>query len=182
MWIYNGGTNKCVLSCTQLCDLIDCSPPGFSFHGIFQARTLEWVAISSSKQSSLPRDRTHVSYIAGDSLPLSHWGSPYSMVYIANNTALNTCNLLWEQMLSVLVSKTQDNYVRLSFFLHLKLFLHLKIYTIFICQLYLGKFGNTREKLCLSYTTSKLPTAVPPRIHLEVLVTQSYLALCNPTD
>ena len=60
--------------------------------------------------------------------------------------------------------------------------LHLKIYTIFICQLYLGKFGNTREKLCLSYTTSKLPTAVPPRIHLEVLVTQSYLALCNPTD
>ena len=85
-------------------------------------------------------------------------------------------------MLSVLVSKTQDNYVRLSFFLHLKLFLHLKIYTIFICQLYLGKFGNTREKLCLSYTTSKLPTAVPPRIHLEVLVTQSYLALCNPTD
>ena len=37
------------LSCVQLCDPIDCSPPGFSVHGIFQARTLEWIAISFSK-------------------------------------------------------------------------------------------------------------------------------------
>ena len=35
-------------SCPTLCDLIDCSPPGSSVHGIFQARILEWVAISSS--------------------------------------------------------------------------------------------------------------------------------------
>ena len=32
----------------QLCDPIDCSLPGFSIHGILQARTLEWVAISFS--------------------------------------------------------------------------------------------------------------------------------------
>ena len=31
-----------------LCDPMDCSPPGFSIHGIFQARVLEWVAISFS--------------------------------------------------------------------------------------------------------------------------------------
>ena len=31
-----------------LCDPVDCSPPGSSVHGISQARTLEWVAISSS--------------------------------------------------------------------------------------------------------------------------------------
>ena len=42
---------------------MDCSPPGSSVHGIFQARILEWVAISSSRGSSPPRDRTHVSFI-----------------------------------------------------------------------------------------------------------------------
>ena len=36
------------LSCVQLCDPIDCSLPGFSIHGIFQARVLEWVAIALS--------------------------------------------------------------------------------------------------------------------------------------
>ena len=35
-------------SCPTLCDPMDCSPPGSSVHGIFQARILEWVAISSS--------------------------------------------------------------------------------------------------------------------------------------
>ena len=35
-------------SCVQLCDPIDSSPPGSSVPGIFQARTLEWVAISFS--------------------------------------------------------------------------------------------------------------------------------------
>ena len=36
--------------------------PGFSVRGILQARVLEWVAISSSRGSSGPRDRTHVFY------------------------------------------------------------------------------------------------------------------------
>ena len=44
---------------------MDCSLPGSSIHGIFQARVLEWVAISFSSGSSRPRDRTHVSHIAG---------------------------------------------------------------------------------------------------------------------
>ena len=35
-------------SCPTLCDPIDCSPPGSSVHGIFQARTLEWVAFAFS--------------------------------------------------------------------------------------------------------------------------------------
>ena len=42
--------------CPTLCDPMDCSPPGSSDHGIPQARTLEWVAISSSRGSSQPRD------------------------------------------------------------------------------------------------------------------------------
>ena len=53
----------CVLvaqSCPTLCDPIDCNPPGFSVHGVFQAQILEWVAVPSSKRSSQPRDRTRV--------------------------------------------------------------------------------------------------------------------------
>ena len=44
---------------------MDCSPPGSSIHGILQARTLEWVAISFSRGSSRPRDQTRVSRIIG---------------------------------------------------------------------------------------------------------------------
>ena len=47
-------------SCPTLCDPIDCSPPVSSVHGIFQARILEWIAISFSRESSQPRDQTHV--------------------------------------------------------------------------------------------------------------------------
>ena len=49
----------------QLCDPMDCSPPGSSAHAISQARTLEWIAISFSRKSSWPRDQTWVSCIAG---------------------------------------------------------------------------------------------------------------------
>ena len=52
-------------SCPTLCDLMDCSPPGSSVHGIFQARKLEWIAISFCKGSSGPRTRTHISYVSG---------------------------------------------------------------------------------------------------------------------
>ena len=52
-------------SCPALCDPVDCSPPGSSVHEIVQARILEWVAISSSRGSSQPRDRTRVSCTAG---------------------------------------------------------------------------------------------------------------------
>ena len=51
--------------CPTLCDPMDCSLPGFSVYGIFQARVLEWVAISFSKGSSRPRDWIRVSGIAG---------------------------------------------------------------------------------------------------------------------
>ena len=44
---------------------MDCSLPGSSVHGIFQARVLEWVAISFFRRSSWPRDRTRVSCIVG---------------------------------------------------------------------------------------------------------------------
>ena len=42
--------------CPTVCDVMDCSLPHSSVHGIFQARVLEWVAISFSRGSSRPRD------------------------------------------------------------------------------------------------------------------------------
>ena len=47
--------------CLTLCDPMDCSLPGSSVHGIFQARILEWVAIPYSRASSRPRGWTHFS-------------------------------------------------------------------------------------------------------------------------
>ena len=41
-------------SCPTLCEPMDCSPPGSSIHGIFQARVLEWVAVSFSRGKKAP--------------------------------------------------------------------------------------------------------------------------------
>ena len=56
-----------------LCNPMDCSPPGSSVHGILQARMLEWGAISYSKRSSQPRDRTHISRTGRQIL--YHWAT-----------------------------------------------------------------------------------------------------------
>ena len=52
-------------SCLTLYDLMDCSPPGSSVHGSFQARILEWVAIPFSRGSSPSRVETWVFCTAG---------------------------------------------------------------------------------------------------------------------
>ena len=74
-WSHPNLVNKCktlpknVSEVTQsypsLCDPMDCNLQGSSVHEIFQARVLEWVAISFSRGSSRPRDWTRVSRIAG---------------------------------------------------------------------------------------------------------------------
>ena len=75
--------------CPTLCHPVDCSSPGSSVHGILQARTLEWVAMPSSRGSPWPRDRTCVSYVSctgrHSSLPLAPPGKlhPHSIVLTA---------------------------------------------------------------------------------------------------
>ena len=79
----------CVLSCADSLWPVDCSPPGYPVHGILRVRILEWAAISFSRGSSPPRDRTRVSSISctGKHV-LSHlatWKSPcikYSLLII----------------------------------------------------------------------------------------------------
>ena len=69
-------TNKAIVVVQSLSpvglfwDPMDCSPSGSSVHGISQARILEWIATSSSRGSSQPRDQSHVSCLAGRCLPL----------------------------------------------------------------------------------------------------------------
>ena len=69
----------CALIHVWLCNPMDYSPPGSSVHGTFQARTLEWLAISSSRGFSQARGQTCVSRIsctAGVSFTTAPPGKP----------------------------------------------------------------------------------------------------------
>ena len=82
---------QCLLPCesevVQLCpalwDSMGCSPPASSIHGIFQARILEWVAISFSRGSSWPRDQTQVSHIAGRLFTI--WATREAISFLASH-------------------------------------------------------------------------------------------------
>ena len=79
----------CMLNRVQLFNPMDCSQPGFSAHGVLQARILVWVAISSSRGSFQPRDQTHISFgllhWQMDSLPLAPLGRVFSLSYFPRN-------------------------------------------------------------------------------------------------
>ena len=74
-------------SCLTLCDPMDCSPPCSSVHEILQARTLEWVAIPSSRGSSWPWDRTRSPTLQVISLQSEPLGKP-------KNTGVGSLSLL----------------------------------------------------------------------------------------
>ena len=67
-WMKVKSESEVAQSCPTLCNPMDCSLPGSSVHGIFQARILERVAISFSRGTSRPRDWTLVSSTAGSLL------------------------------------------------------------------------------------------------------------------
>ena len=77
---------QCAQSCPTLFEPRDCSPSVSGVHGIFQARILEWVAISSSRGSSWPRDWICVSFVSCMGRQIlyhyCHLGSPY---FLQNN-------------------------------------------------------------------------------------------------
>ena len=80
--------------CPTLCDSMDYSLPGSSNHGIFQARILEWVSISFSKRSSLPRDWTWVSHIIGRRLTI--WATREVHWQVGINPWQGFCHRLYE--------------------------------------------------------------------------------------
>ena len=67
-WLGDSASKYCACSATQSCltlyDPMDCGLPGFSVHGIFQARILGQIAISSSGGSFQPRDQTCISWVS----------------------------------------------------------------------------------------------------------------------
>ena len=90
-------------SCPTFCNPVDCRPPGSSVHGISQARTLEWVAISFSRGSSWPRDWTQASCIGRWIFTTEHQRSPTLTCSWASSSNTNlfyskvlnaSCNLL----------------------------------------------------------------------------------------
>ena len=78
-------------SCPTLHDPMDCSPPSFSVHGIFQARILEWVAISKSKGSSWHRDWSCVSCV-------SNWQVGSSPLTLPKSEVAQSCPTLWDPL------------------------------------------------------------------------------------
>ena len=109
----------CVCSVTQSCptlyDLMDCNPPGSSVLGILQARMLEWVAISSSKESSQPRDWNCVSCISciGRQI-LYHWATWEAQVYTT------------EYPVNFYVKRFTLFFFNLSIFIYKEMKLHIK--------------------------------------------------------
>ena len=85
----------------RLCEPVDCSPPGSSVHGSLQARVLEWVAVPSSRGSSPPRDRTHISYVfCIGRWVLYHWATWETPIILwvcvcVRAKSLQSCPSLW---------------------------------------------------------------------------------------
>ena len=97
-------------SCLTLCDPMDYNLPGFSIHGILQARILEWVAIPFSRGSFWPKDQTWSPTLQADSLPLSHQRSPNHSHSTAQLSLLNNHNHLFDKF-PCLILKCYPNWI-----------------------------------------------------------------------
>ena len=95
-------------SCPALCSSIDSSPQSSSVHGILQARTLEWGAISSSRGSSRPRDQACISYVScigrQDLYHLCHLGSPLISQVSRNNFWSNQSHHLFPLIFPIIMN------------------------------------------------------------------------------
>ena len=93
LWVTKPESCSCLLSvsllvaqsCLTLWDPLDYNLPGSSVHGILQARILEWVAISFSRENSWPGDRTWVSEIAGGLFSAEASGKPFLVLQMPPN-------------------------------------------------------------------------------------------------
>ena len=81
------------ISFSLICDPMECSPQISSVYGIFQARKLGWVAISSSKGSSGPRDQTHSSCMSCTGHRFSTTGPPGKTTPIRYYTLIKVTSL-----------------------------------------------------------------------------------------
>ena len=93
-------------SCQTLCNPIDCSLPGSSVHGIFQATVLEWIAISFSRGSSQLRAQTRVSHIVDRRLVMPNsfvtpvCQDPLSMAFPGKNIGVS-CYFIFQRIFPI---------------------------------------------------------------------------------
>ena len=88
-----------------------CSPPGSSVHEILQARILEWVAVPFSRGSSWPRDRTHISCIAGRIFTIWATREAYNEVYFGGKQLIEIIYLWFKFRICSEVSNTFVSHV-----------------------------------------------------------------------
>ena len=95
-------------SCLTLCVLTDCSLQGSFVLGIFQARVLEWVAISFSRGSPQPRDRSRVCRTPGRCF--TFWATREATILrVAGTLRINCCS--WEDWYNEELKQVADNSV-----------------------------------------------------------------------
>ena len=94
-------------SCLILWDSMDCSPPGSSVQGIFQARILDWFAISFSRGSSPPRDWTHISCLLEMQNLGPHPTGKLASTFENNSQLVHTHMQMW-------VPRELDKYLTIS--------------------------------------------------------------------
>ena len=93
--------------CPTLCDALDYNSPDSSVYGIFQARILEWVAISSSRASFQPRDLLCLLHCRWILYPLNHWGINYLCSGKTELPYLNySLEVIWWPLVSVKILRS----------------------------------------------------------------------------
>ena len=136
------------------------NPQGSSVHGIFRARLLEWVAISSSRGSSWPRDRTHISWapaLHSDSLG-KPWSSFRQWEFIVNDA--------WFTVYKVILSKynPKNNYNRgfiLKCFIFLFFLVCNSLYLKFSLELFYFKLMVSLITCLLFFKMDDMPSVSP---------------------
>ena len=94
---------KSLQSYPALCNPVDHTTPGASVQEILQARTLEWVAMPSSRGSSHPRDQTHISSISCIGRQVLYYYQPLNLRSLENNSIPEPNATTWAAFLLSLV-------------------------------------------------------------------------------
>ena len=121
---------KSLRLCLTLCDAMDCSPSGFSVHGILQATILERVAMPSSRRSSQPRDRTQISCMGRQVFSTKPPGKPHLYLYLSMCTnACQNVRIYKETFMCLGLYK----YTYVCKYTHLCMCLYLYIWCVCVC-------------------------------------------------
>ena len=139
-------------SCLTLWNPMDCSLPSSYIHGISLARILGWVAISSSRESSWPRDQICIipEPLGKSTLSLSDLNNSHSFSFPQNKMI----NIFISQ--TVLSSKMSEIQSKLSWIDHLKLYIFLKIFFIWtISEIFIKFVSNIASVLCFTFLIAR---------------------------